>query len=386
MHLGGLDMGLTRIRLGDYIERSTINNKDLVYGTDLIVGVNNQGIFTTPKGNTDGVDLKPYKIVNNGAFVYNPTRLELGSIAYRTEGLCIVSHLYMVFYLTEEGKKIIDPTWLYIYFRRAEFCREVNFRNFGSQRPEFNFNDMSDIVIPLPAIPIQKKYVNVYNAMFANQQNYERGLEDLKLVCDAYIEELKNKKIHRKLGSYITICEDRNDDLQYGIDDVHGISIEKKFIDTKADMKGVSLKPYAIVKPNEFAYVTVTSRNGEKISLARNSGKENYICSSSYIVFKVIDTMQLLPEYLSMLFERDEFNRYARYNSWGSARETFDWDEMCDVRIPVPEIKVQQDIVNIFQVYNMRKEINEKLKAQIKELCPILIKGSIDEARKTKEA
>ena len=245
---------------------------------------------------------------------------------------------------------------------------------------------MSDIVIPLPAIPIQKKYVNVYNAMFANQQNYERGLEDLKLVCDAYIEELKNKKIHRKLGSYITICEDRNDDLQYGIDDVHGISIEKKFIDTKADMKGVSLKPYAIVKPNEFAYVTVTSRNGEKISLARNSGKENYICSSSYIVFKVIDTMQLLPEYLSMLFERDEFNRYARYNSWGSARETFDWDEMCDVRIPVPEIKVQQDIVNIFQVYNMRKEINEKLKAQIKDICPILIKGSIDEARKTKEA
>lgn len=85
-------MGLTNIRLGDYIERSTINNKDLKYGVDLIVGVNSQGVFATPKGNTDGVDLKPYKIVENGAFVYNPTRLELGSIAYRTEGLCIVSH------------------------------------------------------------------------------------------------------------------------------------------------------------------------------------------------------------------------------------------------------------------------------------------------------
>ena len=139
-------MGLTNIRLGDYIERSTINNKELKYGVDLIVGVNSQGVFTAPKGNTDGVDLKPYKIVENGAFVYNPTRLELGSIAYRTEGLCIVSHLYMVFYLTDEGKKIIDPMWLYIYFRRSEFCREVKFRNFGSQRPEFNFNDMSDIV------------------------------------------------------------------------------------------------------------------------------------------------------------------------------------------------------------------------------------------------
>lgn len=87
-----------------------------------------------------------------------------------------------------------------------------------------------------------------------------------------------------------------------------------------------------------------------------------------------------------MLFERSEFNRYSRFNSWGSARETFDWEEMCDVRIPVPDIKIQQDIVNIFKTYNMRKDINEKLKAQIKDICPILIKGSIEEARKTKEA
>lgn len=87
-----------------------------------------------------------------------------------------------------------------------------------------------------------------------------------------------------------------------------------------------------------------------------------------------------------MLFERSEFNRYSRFNSWGSARETFDWEEMCDVRIPVPDIKIQQDIVNIFKAYNVRKDINEKLKAQIKDICPILIKGSIEEARKTKEA
>jgi len=99
--------------------------------------------------------------------VYNPTRLELGSIAYRTEGLCIVSHIYIwFFYLTDEGKKIIDPMWLYIYFRRSEFLQRSDFLEiFGSQRPEFNFNDMSDIVIPLPDIEIQKKYVDVYNAM-----------------------------------------------------------------------------------------------------------------------------------------------------------------------------------------------------------------------------
>lgn len=375
-------MGLTKIRLGDYIRRSTVNNRNLQYGDDLIVGVNNTGVFTTPKGSTNGVNLKPYKIVETGAFVYNPTRLDLGSIAYRTEGLCIVSHLYMVFYLTDEGKKIIDPQWLFIYFRRKEFQREVTFRNFGSQRPEFNFEDMSDIVILLPPIDIQQKYVAVYNAMLANQQSYERGLEDLKLTSDAYIDQLRSKYPLQKLGTLISVCEEKNAGLQYGIDDVKGVSIEKKFIDTKANMEGVSLRPYAVIKPDEFAYVTVTSRNGGKISLAHNNTPNTYICSSSYVVFTVTDTDTLLPSYLAMLFRRDEFDRYARFHSWGSTRETFAWNEMCDVRIPIPSIEIQQDIVNIYEAYLTRKEINEKLKNQIKGLCPILIKGSIEEAQR----
>ena len=373
-------MGLSKIRLGNYIERSTANNSNLKYGEDLIAGVNNTGVFTTPKGSTAGVNLKPYKIVQNGAFVYNPTRLDLGSIAYRTEGLCIVSHLYMIFYLTEEGKKIINPQWLFIYFRRTEFQREVTFRNFGSQRPEFNFEDMSDIIVPLPPLDIQQKYVDVYNAMLANQQSYERGLEDLKLTCDAYIDRLRCKYPLQKLGIFISLSEAKNEELQYGIDDVRGVSIEKKFIDTKANMEGVSLRPYAVIKPDEFAYVTVTSRNGGKISLAHNNTRDSYICSSSYVIFAVENTNALLPSYLAMLFRRGEFDRYARFHSWGSARETFDWDEMCDVKIPIPSIEIQQDIVNIYEAYLTRKEINEKLKSQIKDICPILIKGSIEEA------
>ena len=103
-------------------------------------------------------------------------------------------------------------------------------------------------------------------------------------------------------------------------------------------------------------------------------------------MFKVDDTNTLLPAYLSMLFERSEFNRYSRFNSWGSARETFDWEEMKNVLIPIPNIEIQQDIVNIFEAYNTRRDINEKLKVQIKDICPILIKGSIEEARKAKEA
>ena len=374
-------MGLINIRLGDYIERSTINNKDLKYGGDLIVGVNSQGVFATPKGNTDGVDLKPYKIVENGAFVYNPTRLELGSIAYRTEGLCIVSHLYMVFYLTDEGKKIIDPMWLYIYFRRSEFCREVKFRNFGSQRPEFNFNDMSDIIIPLPNIEIQKKYVDVYNAMIENQKSYECGLEGLKLVCDVYIEDLRKQMPCEAIGPYIQVVNESNVDNE--VAHVQGGESSGSFMDTRANMQGVDISKYTIVNKGYIAYNPSRINIG---SIAMYTNDEPCVVSPMYSVFKIINIDKVLPEYLMLWFSRTEFQRYTWYYAAGSVRDTFDFNLMQQVEFPIPDIEIQQDIVNIFETYNTRRDINEKLKEQIKDICPILIKGSIEEARKAKEA
>ena len=382
MPLRGLDMGLTNIRLGDYIERSTQNNKDLEYGTDLIVGVNSQGIFAVPKGNTDGVDLKPYKIVNNGAFVYNPTRLELGSIAYRTEGLCIVSHLYMVFYLTDEGKKIINPMWLYIYFRRAEFCREVTFRNFGSQRPEFNFNDMSDIIIPLPDMEIQHKYVEIYNAMLTNQQRYESGLDDLKLVCDAYIENLKRQMPCEAIGPYIERRDVRNG--PNGTKNVMGVSTTKEFREPTSKVNRNELGSYKVVKPRQISFVQ-TTHNEKVFCNAFNNTNEDIVVTSVNEVFSVNEE-KLLPEYLVMFFNRTEFDRYARFHSWGSARETFTWDDLIKVKIPIANITIQKAIIDIYKVYKERKCINQNLKIQIKNICPILIKGSIEEARKTREA
>ncbi len=367
-------MTLTKYKLGDLIERSTKNNSDLKYSEELIAGVNNKGIFAKPKGKTSGVNLKPYKIVNNGAFVYNPTRINIGSLAYRTEGLCIVSHLYMVFYLNEKGKKVLDPLYLYIYFHRKEFQREVSFRNFGSQRPEFNFNDMSDINIKLPPIDIQQKYVNIYQGMLENQQAYETGLEDLKLTCDAYVERLIHNSKLEKLEPYIERIDERNKDNKYS--NVKGISINKDFIETKANLTNVSLKSYKIVKPNEFAFVTVTSRNSEKITLGYNESQDIYLCSSTYEVFKTKET-KLIPQYLKILLDRTEFDRYARFHSWGSARETFTWNDLCEVKIPIPPIDIQNAIADIYTVYKERKAINEQLKAQIKDICPILIKGSL---------
>ena len=381
-------MGLTKYKLGELIELCETRNDNLKYGVKDVKGISIQKEFIETKANMEGVSLKPYYLVQPDDFVYVTVTSRNGekiTLAHNiSDSTYIVSSSYVVFKVKRIELLLSD--YLFMYFNRPEFDRFSRFNSWGSARETFNWEDMCDVDIELPNIEIQQKYVDVYNAMLENQKNYERGLEDLKVVCDVYIEKLRKEMPHKKLGNYISFCDEKNDDLVYGLDAVRGISIDKRFIYTKANMEGVSLKPYAVVKPDEFAYVTVTSRNGEKISLARNDSDEAYICSSSYIVFKVDDTNTLLPAYLSMLFERSEFNRYSRFNSWGSARETFDWEEMKNVLIPIPNIEIQQDIVNIFEAYNTRRDISEKFKAQIKDICPILIKGSIEEARKAKEA
>lgn len=206
----------------------------------------------------------------------------------------------------------------------------------------------------------------------------------MKLICDAYIENLGKKTVPEKIGRYLIPCDDRNE-IGLPVDFVRGLSVSKQVITTKANMNGVSLSNYKLFPPKAIAYVSDTSRRGDKMSLGFNDSENTYLVSSISTVFKTNEE-HLLPEYLMLFFCRDEFDRYARFHSWGSARETFDWDEMCDVEIPVPDIKIQQDIVDIFKAYNARKEIAEKLKAQIQNICPILIKGSIEEGMRTNEA
>lgn len=176
-----------------------------------------------------------------------------------------------------------------------------------------------------------------------------------------------------RLGDYIELCEERNSDGVYTLDDVRGISILKKLIPTKADMQDVSLTPYKLLKPREFSYVTVTSRNGGKISLAINDTDETYLVSSSYEVFRSKNTDELLPEYLFILLSREEFDRLSRFNSWGSARETFDWSEFCRIQIPLPDIDTQQELVDTYNGLKALAEQNEALIKPLTEACQAYI-------------
>jgi type I restriction enzyme S subunit len=172
----------------------------------------------------------------------------------------------------------------------------------------------------------------------------------------------------RPLGEFIEECDERNEKGEFAIADVRGISINKSVISTKADMTGVSLSSYKQFKHNEFCVVTVTSRNGGKISLARNEDENTYIVSSSYVVFR-IRSVELMPEFLSMVFGRSEFDRYARFNSWGSAREVFSYEDMSRVEIPVPSLAVQQKVVDVWRGLRKMKEENEALAAPLMQLC-----------------
>jgi type I restriction enzyme S subunit len=177
----------------------------------------------------------------------------------------------------------------------------------------------------------------------------------------------------------LRLSTETNFNSKFGIDSVKGVSIQKSFIETKADMTGVSLLPYSVVRPDYFSYVSVTSRNGGKISIAYNNSDETFIVSSSYIVFFVDKTDIILPEYIFLYFNRPEFDRYARFHSWGSAREVFSWDDMCDIEIELPSLPTQRKYVSVYKAILANKLAHE---SSLDDLNPA-IAASLEEFKHT---
>ena len=175
---------------------------------------------------------------------------------------------------------------------------------------------------------------------------------------------------YKRLGDYIREVNVRNRELK--VTNLLGLSIEKKFIPSIANTIGTDMSAYKIVQPSQFAYVPVTSRNGEKITVALYDGEESAIISQAYTIFEIVDQDVLLPEYLMMWFRRPEFDRYARFHSHGSAREVFDWDELCNVQLPVPSIGRQREIVSEYETLTCRIRLNEQMIARLEEIAQAL--------------
>ena len=201
------------------------------------------------------------------------------------------------------------------------------------------------------------------------------------LIENTLVKVVGLEKGYKILGNYIRLVDERNKDLS--VTKLLGVSISKKFIPSIANIVGTDLSNYKIVRTGQFAYGPVTSRNGEKISIAYLD-EEDCIISNSYTVFEVENKEELDPEYLMLWFSRPEFDRYARYKSHGSVREIFDWNELCMVELPVPDIEKQRKIVKAYKTITdriaLKQKINDNLTAQCCTDYSIMLNGYTTES------
>ncbi len=297
--------------------------------------------------------------------------MELNSIAYNNiyeKAIC--SSLYEIFYVKKTD--VLLPEYLNMFVKRDEFSRLCAFLGWGSAREYCRLSNLVDIEICLPDIETQRKFVSIYKALNENLLVYQSKIEDLKMVCDGFIEDLRRRFHCVKIGGYIKECNERNEHLE--ITNVQGVDSSGHFSETRANTIGLDFSNYKIVKKHQFAY------NPSRINLGSLAllDDDDCIVSPMYIVFDILNHALLLPEYLLLWLSRSEFLRSTLFYASGSVRDTFGFSEMKEVSIPIPDISIQQQIVNIHKCYLERQRIADSLKKQINAICPVLIKGSLE--------
>lgn len=362
-------MALTKYKFGDLIQQ----RREKYTGIDNLPswGVSKDG-FIRPK--QEDADTSIYNVYYRNDFVFNPARMELNSIAlnsYFDKAIC--SSLYEIFYVTRPD--IVLPEYMNLYLKRDEFARKCWFEAVGSARNYFRVSNLVEFDIELPDIPTQQKYVDIYHAMIANQQSYERGLEDLKLTLDAYVENARREKNTSDCAEYLLgdLIQQRREKYDGTEMPIRGVAKEG-FIEPK--QPDADLQLYNQYYLNDFVF---NPARMEINSIALNLYYDKACCSSLYEIFYVKRTDLVIPEYLNLLLKRDEFARWCAFVGWGSAREYCRIDAISQYKIVLPSLERQEAVVELSRAYNMRRKINEKLKAQIKDICPILIKGSLEE-------
>ena len=371
-------MALTKGKLGQYIELCDVRNTDLTYGVDDVRGVNTSKQMMPTKADLTTRDLSKFQIVAPNDFVFNHRTSRNGSkfsIAFNdTKKDIICTEDYVVFRISDYGKNFIVPEWLYMFFNRPEFDRFVITNSWGSSTEFYNWEDICDVDMKLPSITVQQKYVDIYNSMLANQRCYERGLEDLKLTFDALLDKFKHSSKKQAVRELLEEVDVRNSDNTFT--EVSGVNITKQFMPSVAS--STDLHNYKIVSKNQFVYSGMQTGRDECIRIALLDKDESIIVSPAYSVLQV-KCDGVVPDYIQMWFSRSEMDRLGWFMSDSSIRSNLDLPRFYEIEMPVPTKPEQNAAVEIYAAYRLRRNINERLKAQIKDLCPILVKGAVEE-------
>ena len=366
--------------LGELISQCEDRNSDLSFGINDVRGVTNaKGIIQT-KASIDNRALDKFLVVGHHAFAFNRrVHDKLGLGFNESEKTFIFTNDYVAFRVKNE--KELDPTFLYIYFCRDEFDREILYNAWGSATLFFNYEDMARVMIPVPSLPTQRKVVEVWRGLRKMKEENEALAAPLMQLCRSYLQDCKKKWPMKEIGPMISERNERNESGGLLSDAVRGLSTNKSLIETVANLEGVSLAGYKVVKPNDFAYVADTSRRGDKVSYGFNASAETFLVSSISTVFEVVATEKLSSEFLNLWLCRPEFDRYARFNSWGSARESFSFSDMCRVKIPLPPIEVQQAVVDVYRCASEAKKIAQEAGRLSRDICPALVRWAAEGGR-----
>lgn len=373
-------MALIKYNIGQLIEPIIETNSNNLFSEKNVRGMTITKQIIPTKADVSTADLSKFLVIHPGDFVFNPRThgKHIGFGYNDTTDSFIISWNNIGFRIKEEMKEIISSEYLFLHFNREEWDREACYRSWGSSTEVFSWDALCEMELELPDLPTQQKYVDIYKAMVANQQSYERGLEDLKLTFDALIDDIKHRSSYKPVYELLREIDERNADNK--IKEVHGINITKQFMPSVADVNGVDLKKYKLVKKNQFAFSGMQTGRDECIRIALNKNDEPVIISPAYTVFECKDET-ILEEYIMMWFSRKESDRRGWFMSDSSIRSNLDLDRFYETQIPIPDEKTQKAIVDIFNVYTDRRNINEQLKAQIKDICPILIRGALEEVK-----
>ena len=377
---------MKKYKLGELIELCDDRNSGNVYTLDDVKGISIKKEFIETKADMSGVSLTPYILVCPDSFAYVTVTSRNGekiTLAHNTsENTYIVSSSYIVFRVRKADLLLSD--YLFMFFNRPEFDRYSRFNSWGSARETFSWEDFCDIDITLPSISQQRKYAQVYLALQNNLAAYQSKVEELKLVCDGYIEELRkdflvsNPSKMVRIGDYIAKRNEINSDGKIELE--QGINIQKQFITPQRSNS--NLYGRRIVRKGDIAYCT--QLNNSNVAVAYREG-DDCVVSSVYDIIYVKDISILLSKYLMLWLIRPEFGRYVYTRSTGSAYEFLSYDDLADYKIPLPNMNIQKAIVDIYDCYIERQRIATQLKEQLNTLCPILIKGSLETSKSRQE-
>ena len=370
-------MGSTK--LGKFIEQSYLRNSDDALNADDVIGLSTAKQLITTKANMDDVSTTSYKLLPPHHFAYVPDTSRRGdkiSLGYNTtDQTFLVSSISVVF----KTVCSLNPDYLYMYFNRPEFDRYARFNSWGSARETFSWEDMCNIEIDLPPVPIQQKYVDVYNTMIDNQRAYESGLEDLNTAIAASIEEFKHTAPRVDVGDLLKEIDIRNRDA--AITTVQGININKEFMSSVANLSDTDLTKYKIIEKDQFAYSAMQTGRDECIRIALYHEDEPVIISPAYSVLQVKNS-SALAEYIMLWFSRSESDRYGWFISDSSIRASLELSRFYEIEMPLPSLSQQQAVVNFYNARHLMQKNIAILGNMIKDLCSILIKGSLEEAAK----